>query len=109
MQSTPLIYPFIVNDPGEGTQAKRRNAALIVDHLTPSLTNADTYGELIEIEILLDEYYEAYQTDQNRAKNIRDQIIELTQSNGLYADTMIEIEDTNKRWLTHLWKVTKRK
>ena len=102
LQSTPLIYPFIVNDPGEGTQAKRRNAALIVDHLTPSLTNADTYGELIEIEILLDEYYEAYQTDQNRAKNIRDQIIELTQSNGLYADTMIEIEDDTETKLNKI-------
>ena len=43
---TPNIYPFIVNDPGEGTQAKRRSSAVIVDHLTPPLTRAETYGPL---------------------------------------------------------------
>ncbi|MCX7899886.1 MAG: cobaltochelatase subunit CobN, partial [Methylocystis sp.] len=43
---TPLIYPFIVNDPGEGTQAKRRTSAVIIDHLTPPLTRAETYGPL---------------------------------------------------------------
>ena len=43
----PHIYPFIVNDPGEGAQAKRRAAAVIVDHLTPPLTRAETYGPLV--------------------------------------------------------------
>ena len=42
----PHIYPFIVNDPGEGTQAKRRSAAVIIDHLTPPLTRAESYGPL---------------------------------------------------------------
>ena len=40
----PHLYPFIVNDPGEGTQAKRRAQAVIVDHLTPPLTRAGSYG-----------------------------------------------------------------
>ena len=55
----PHLYPFIVNDPGEGTQAKRRAAAVIVDHLTPPLTRAESYGPLRELERLVDEYYEA--------------------------------------------------
>ena len=93
---TPLIYPFIVNDPGEGTQAKRRKAAVIVDHLTPPLTHADTYDELIQIELLLDEYYECFQTDPIRAHNIEHEIIELTQSTGLYSDTLIEYNDTTE-------------
>jgi cobaltochelatase CobN len=42
----PLFYPFIINDPGEGAQAKRRTHAAVVDHLTPPMTTADTYGEL---------------------------------------------------------------
>ncbi len=42
----PHLYPFIVNDPGEGTQAKRRTSAVILDHLTPPLTRAETYGAL---------------------------------------------------------------
>ena len=46
----PHVYPFIVNDPGEGTQAKRRAQAVIVDHLTPPLTRAESYGPLAELE-----------------------------------------------------------
>ena len=52
----PLFYPFVVNDPGEGTQAKRRAHAVIVDHLVPPMTRADTYDELARLEQLLDEY-----------------------------------------------------
>ncbi len=52
----PLIYPFVVNDPGEGVQAKRRAHALIVDHLVPPMMRADSYDELAELEALLDEY-----------------------------------------------------
>jgi cobaltochelatase CobN len=52
----PLIYPFVVNDPGEGVQAKRRAHATIVDHLVPPMMRADSYDELAELEALLDEY-----------------------------------------------------
>jgi cobaltochelatase CobN len=52
----PLVYPFVVNDPGEGVQAKRRVHAVIVDHLVPPMMRADTYDELAELETLLDEY-----------------------------------------------------
>jgi len=52
----PLVYPFVVNDPGEGVQAKRRAHATIVDHLIPPMMRADTYDELAELESLLDEY-----------------------------------------------------
>lgn len=51
----PHLYPFIVNDPGEGTQAKRRTGAVIIDHLVPPLTRAETYGPLKDLEALLDE------------------------------------------------------
>ena len=52
----PLVYPFVVNDPGEGVQAKRRAHAVIVDHLVPPMMRADSYDELAELEALLDEY-----------------------------------------------------
>ena len=54
----PLVYPFVVNDPGEGTQAKRRAHAVIVDHLVPPMTRAETYDDLARLERLLDEYYQ---------------------------------------------------
>ncbi len=52
----PLFYPFVVNDPGEGTQAKRRAHAVVIDHLLPPMTRADTYDELARLEQLFDEY-----------------------------------------------------
>ncbi len=52
----PLVYPFVVNDPGEGVQAKRRAHAVIVDHLVPPMMRAESYDELAELETLLDEY-----------------------------------------------------
>ncbi len=82
----PQLYPFIVNDPGEGTQAKRRTSAVIVDHLTPPLTRAGSYGPLSELERLVDEYYEASGLDPRRLNELRRRIVELAQSSGIAAD-----------------------
>lgn len=79
----PNLYPFIVNDPGEGTQAKRRAQAVIIDHLTPPLTRAESYGPLRNLEQLVDEYYEASGTDPRRLKVLADEILSLSQSIGL--------------------------
>ncbi|QGA82242.1 cobaltochelatase subunit CobN [Halomicrobium sp. LC1Hm] len=59
----PNVYPYIVNNPGEGTQAKRRSYAAIVDYLTPVMSNAGTYDELAELEELADQYREAGMED----------------------------------------------
>ena len=83
---TPHIYPFIVNDPGEGTQAKRRAQAVIIDHLTPPLTRAETYGPLRDLEALVDEYYEAAGVDPRRIKHLRAEILSLTAATGLDKD-----------------------
>ncbi|MDE2446624.1 MAG: cobaltochelatase subunit CobN, partial [Alphaproteobacteria bacterium] len=76
----PQFYPFIVNDPGEGTQAKRRTSAVIIDHLTPPLTRAESYGPLKDLEALVDEYYLASGLDQRRIATLRQQIFDLTAS-----------------------------
>ncbi|BBO82439.1 cobaltochelatase subunit CobN [Desulfosarcina ovata subsp. sediminis] len=62
----PNIYPYIINDPGEGTQAKRRSYACIIDHLPPPLTNAGLYEDLAEVENLLSEYQAARIQDQGK-------------------------------------------
>ncbi|MBR9971577.1 cobaltochelatase subunit CobN [Magnetospirillum sulfuroxidans] len=82
----PNLYPFIVNDPGEGTQAKRRTSAVIIDHLTPPLTRAESYGPLAELERLVDEYYEAAGVDPRRLAILRKDILSLTAVAGLDAD-----------------------
>ena len=82
----PHLYPFIVNDPGEGTQAKRRAQAVIVDHLTPPLTRAESYGPLADLESLVDEYYEAAGVDPRRLALLRDDILDLSRQLGLDKD-----------------------
>ncbi len=82
----PQLYPFIVNDPGEGTQAKRRTSAVIIDHLTPPLTRAESYGPLKDLEALVDEYYLASGLDKRRLTELRKRIFELTQSTKLDLD-----------------------
>ncbi|MEA2780871.1 MAG: cobaltochelatase CobN, partial [Rhodospirillaceae bacterium] len=89
----PHIYPFIVNDPGEGSQAKRRAAAVIVDHLTPPLTRAESYGPLRDLERLVDEYYEAAGLDPRRCRLLRDQILELASATGLDKDCGIATDE----------------
>jgi len=82
----PHLYPFIVNDPGEGTQAKRRAQAVIVDHLTPPLARAETYGPLRDLERLVDEYYDAAALDPRRLKPLARDILELARRTGLDRD-----------------------
>ncbi len=82
----PNFYPFIVNDPGEGTQAKRRAHAVILDHLTPPLTRAELYGELAQLESLIDEYYDAQSLDPSRLPSISDRLLKLLQKTHLHQD-----------------------
>jgi cobaltochelatase CobN len=81
--SLPNFYPFIVNDPGEGTQAKRRASALILDHLTPPMTRAELYGDLQRLESLIDEYYQAESLDPKRTKVISSKIKNLIKSSNI--------------------------
>ena len=96
---TPHLYPFIVNDPGEGAQAKRRAQAVIVDHLTPPLTRAESYGPLKALEALVDEYYEAAGLDPRRLLPLAREILELMQSIGLDHDLELGADDDEARRL----------
>ncbi len=89
----PHLYPFIVNDPGEGAQAKRRTSAVILDHLTPPLARAESYGELAQLERLVDEYAEASGSDARRAALLQRDILDLTRALGLDQDMGIR-DDT---------------
>ena len=82
----PLIYPFVVNNPGEGAQAKRRTHAVIVDHLVPPLTHADTYGPLATLARLVEEYYRAEVLDTNKLPVLRRQIWDLMEAAKLEDD-----------------------
>jgi cobaltochelatase CobN len=86
----PLVYPFIVNDPGEGTQAKRRAHAVVVDHLVPPMARADTYGEMAKLEQLLDEYATVAAMDPAKLPALRARIWEVVTTAQLHHDLHVD-------------------
>lgn len=82
----PLFYPFIVNDPGEGTQAKRRGHATVVDHLVPPMARAETYDEMARLEHLLDEYATVQALDPAKVPVLQAQIWEVVTAAQLHQD-----------------------
>ena len=98
----PNIYPFIVNDPGEGAQAKRRTQAVIIDHLMPPLTRAESYGPLRDLERLADEYYDASQLDLRRAAELRGEILLKVREASLDRELGLQLNDDPQSWLPQL-------
>jgi cobaltochelatase CobN len=101
----PNIYPFIVNDPGEGAQAKRRTQAVIIDHLMPPLTRAETYGPLRNLELLADEYYEAQLLDPRRALELQRDILKLVRETHIHQELALDPsvkDDDAAVWLPRL-------
>ncbi|MGW2590854.1 cobaltochelatase subunit CobN [Streptomyces sp. NPDC001515] len=86
----PLVYPFLVNDPGEGTQAKRRAHATLVDHLVPPMARADSYGDIARLEQLLDEHAQIAAMDPAKLPAIRARIWTLIQAAKLDHDLGLE-------------------
>jgi len=101
----PLIYPFIINDPGEGAQAKRRAHAVIVDHMTPPMTSAGLYGDLAEMAQLVDEYYQVELLDPAKVPLLQRQIWDVLQKANLGSD-LEGLLNRNAGDHTHEWDPT---
>lgn len=104
----PHLYPYIIDVPGEGAQAKRRTAACILDHLIPSMTESGSYGELVVIDELLSKYYHAKQNGNAKTTVIMEEIQELASRLGLDRDLELgesafeeDFEKTAQQ--LHLW------
>jgi cobaltochelatase CobN len=99
----PLIYPFIINDPGEGTQAKRRAHAVVVDHLIPAMMRAEVYNDIARLEQLMDEYYQVQTLDPSKLPAIQAQIWNLIVQANLHHDLhAAEAPDDFNDFLLHV-------
>lgn len=90
--AVPLLYPFVVNDPGEGTQAKRRTHAVVIDHLPPPMTRADTYDDLARLEQLLDSHAQVEAMDPAKLPAVREQVWRLLVDMEIHRD--LDLGDT---------------
>ncbi|HEY4331233.1 MAG TPA: cobaltochelatase subunit CobN, partial [Ilumatobacteraceae bacterium] len=87
----PFFYPFVVNDPGEGTQAKRRTHAVVIDHLLPPMTRADTYDDLAKLEQLFDEYAQLQSIDPAKLPALRNKIWEQIREASIDRDLGLDV------------------
>ena len=96
----PNIYPYIINNPGEGTQAKRRSYCCIIDHLVPVMHNADAYDEMAELEVMLADYYQAASEDPSKLptqkKMIWDKVCEAKLDHDLEVEEEEAFSDFDK-------------
>ncbi|HEY3622034.1 MAG TPA: cobaltochelatase subunit CobN, partial [Roseiarcus sp.] len=97
---TPVVYPFIVNNPGEAAQAKRRISAVTIGHLTPPLIAAGSHGQALELEGLFDEFAEAQALDPRRARAIAALILERGRESGLLKECAAEDKSPDETLLT---------
>ncbi len=84
--SLPVIYPFIVNNPGEAAAAKRRLGAVTIGHLTPPLRAAGTHGAAVDLERLIDEFAAADGLDARRTSLLRREILLRANASGVLAE-----------------------
>ena len=89
MGATPVFYPFIVSNPGEAAQAKRRLGAVTIGHLPPPLTGAGLAGDALRLERLLDEYAQADGLDRRRRERLAELIVEAVRDTGIGGDAGI--------------------
>ena len=90
LEDVPLFYPFIINNPGEGAQAKRRAHATIVDHLIPPMTTADSYGDIARLEQLMDEHYQCQTLDPPKLPLLEGQIWDMVRQADLDRDLGVD-------------------
>ena len=98
----PVIYPFIVNDPGEAAQAKRRIGAVTIGHVPPPLTQTGSGAGLARIEALLDEFSNADGLDPARRNRLQDAIREEARVLGLEAELGLDSATTLVEAITRI-------
>ncbi len=98
----PVIYPFIVSNPGEAAAAKRRLGAVVIGHLTPPLRAAAPHGAAASLERLLEEYAAADGLDRRRAALLRRDILDAGRSAGLLAECRVPPDAPEAEAITRL-------
>ncbi|MDR7035194.1 cobaltochelatase subunit CobN [Mesorhizobium sp. BE184] len=91
--SLPVVYPFIVSNPGEAAQAKRRIAAVTLGHLPPPLAAAGLDENQQTLERLVDEYAQADGLDRRRRDRLAKLIVETAAKTGLSAEAGVARTD----------------
>jgi cobaltochelatase CobN len=89
----PVVYPFIVSNPGEAAVAKRRISAVTIGHLPPVLAGAGLSDEQKKLELLVDEYAQADGLDRRRRDRLAKLIVETARDTALATEAGVSRDD----------------
>ncbi|MBO9449880.1 cobaltochelatase subunit CobN [Tropicibacter sp. R16_0] len=98
----PVIYPFIVNDPGEAAQAKRRIGAVTLGHIPPAMRESGTPDRMVRLEALLDEFSNADGLDPKRRDRLQSDIRDEAQAIGLENDLGLDLATSTAEAITRI-------
>ncbi|WP_171102261.1 cobaltochelatase subunit CobN [Ruegeria sp. HKCCD7255] len=98
----PVIYPFIVNDPGEAAQAKRRIGAVTLGHIPPALKDSGTPDRMVRLESLLDEFSNADGLDPRRRDRLQEDIRDEAQAIGVEQDLGLDQATSTAEAITRI-------
>ena len=98
----PVIYPFIVNDPGEAAQAKRRIGALTLGHIPPPMRDSATPDSMVRLETLLDEFSNADGLDPKRRDRLQGDIRAEAQAIGVEGDLGLDTATSTAEAITRI-------
>ncbi|WP_170370779.1 cobaltochelatase subunit CobN [Ruegeria arenilitoris] len=98
----PVIYPFIVNDPGEAAQAKRRIGAVTLGHIPPPMKQSSTPDRMVRLESLLDEFSNADGLDPKRRDRLQADIRDEARAIGLEADLGLDQATSTAEAITRI-------
>ncbi len=99
----PNIYPYIVDDIGEGIAVKRRGRGVIIDHLTPPMREADLYNEYAELHDVYHKYEVAKANNSETAAEYLNKVQDLINKTGIANDLEITELDEKGMEAIHLY------
>lgn len=94
LDGIPNIYPYIIDDPGEAMQTRRRTESIALGHMTPSMARADSYEQLDEVNVQIQNYLKnkSGASEERMSEMIR-QIYEAAKKNNMLKDLGITDEN----------------
>jgi len=98
LEDMPHIYPYIMNDPGEGVQAKRRSWAVLLDHLVPAMMRAEGYGDLSRLDSILQDYLRAKSSgEKQKADDLLEEVQSIVVAQNLTSDLGLDADATKEQ------------
>jgi len=103
LDGIPNVYPYIIDDPGEGVQCKRRSEAVLIGHMCPTMTRAGSYDDIEAIDAPLQEYFKFKSSlSGDRKEAVIGEVLEAVRRQDMLKDLDLPEDITAEEFEKHL-------